>query len=97
MVATNRPTYYDASMSWRDHAACIGHSEVFFTDAEPRTPEYNEATTAARRICAGCGVQPDCYQWAITDRGVPRMFVIAGMLPGQLVKARRKVHAKATS
>ena len=47
-------------MSWVDHAACTGATEVFFT-------ERGEPTAAAKAVCAGCPVPERFGVWGGTS------------------------------
>jgi WhiB family redox-sensing transcriptional regulator len=46
---------------WMHHAACRGQG----FDAWFSTDEEGEETDAARRVCAGCPVRPECLAYAL--------------------------------
>lgn len=52
---------------WRDRAACRG------SDARKFFPERGETklALAAKLVCAGCCVRPECLGWALRHHLVP--------------------------
>ena len=48
-------------MSWREHAACLGHDVAMFF------PERNAPTEPALAICATCPVRAECLDAADDD------------------------------
>jgi WhiB family redox-sensing transcriptional regulator len=52
----------DEDLSWQDFARCAE------TDPEAFFPEKGESTRAARRVCASCGVQQLCLDYALRHR-----------------------------
>lgn len=59
----NLPTIPLSPTGWMDHAACKGHTDLFFpaTGSGNPTAGYIEQ---ARAICAGCTVQAECADYA---------------------------------
>lgn len=48
--------------TWRKHAACVGNPEPFFKVGKKE----------AARICAGCPVTDDCFDYALNELDQPR-------------------------
>ena len=51
----------DASPAWFAQAACRGNTTAFFLNK-------GQPATAAKAICAGCEVRPECLDYAIAKR-----------------------------
>ncbi|MGD9528647.1 MAG: WhiB family transcriptional regulator [Pseudonocardia sp.] len=62
---------------WRELARCreVDDGDLFFPEAA-RAAGYEAQVAAAKRICAGCAVRPDCLAYAL--RALP--YGIAGGL-----------------
>jgi len=55
--------WLDDERPWAAFAACRdADSGLFFADGD------GEGTAVALRICAGCPVQVECLEWALTAR-----------------------------
>ena len=58
--------------SWMDRAACASSGamlDVFYAE-ETSDSQATEKVHAAKRICSGCSVRPECLGWAFsTERG----------------------------
>jgi hypothetical protein len=59
-------------MSWLAEAACASSGallDLFYAE-ETSDNQATEKVHAAKRICSGCPVRPDCLSWAFaTERG----------------------------
>lgn len=69
--------------NWVTQAACRGANiELFYQDKGGGPHAYKEA----RRICGGCTVIQQCFEYAMAveiDPAVPRYGMFAGMTPSQ--------------
>ena len=55
--------WLDDDRPWVGFAACRGADpQLFFSDGD------SESTAVAVRICAGCAVQEECLDWALSAR-----------------------------
>lgn len=74
--ATNRPPLW-----WAERAACVGRSDLFFSD--------HLATTVkkAKAICAVCVVRPECLDHAMNN-------IETGVWGGLTANERRVVKRK---
>jgi len=74
---------------WRTQAACVGAPvELFYPQAGDHA-----ARAEAKRVCAGCPVQPECLADVLGwERPAHRHGIAGGLTPGErnrLVAARR--------
>jgi len=65
------PVDEDEDLSWQDAARCAE------ADPELWFPERGCSTRPAKRICAGCEVQPQCLEFALAR---PELFGVWGGL-----------------
>jgi WhiB family redox-sensing transcriptional regulator len=58
--------------SWMERGACASSgalTELFFAE-ETSDSQATEKVHAAKRICSGCSVRPECLEWTFsTERG----------------------------
>lgn len=66
--------------AWHQDAACLGLDPAIFF------PEKGDDTTAAKAICAGCGVRRECLDWALTNG--EKFGVFGGLSENQRKKIR---------
>ncbi|UVE93747.1 WhiB family transcriptional regulator [Dietzia sp. B32] len=52
--------------SWRDHAACIGHEDLFYSLEEESKGERRKKEEQAKSVCATCPVFDTCRQFALS-------------------------------
>ncbi|MBW0101644.1 WhiB family transcriptional regulator [Pseudonocardia sp. KRD-291] len=52
---------------WRSSAACRDRDPEMFFPTAIDGPALERAEVAAKRVCAGCPVQPECLAWAVED------------------------------
>ena len=75
--------------AWRQQAACAQVSPELF-EPEPG-PEWAAWVEAAKRVCQGCPVRPDCLAdamgWEATGR---RHGILAGLTPAQRDRFARR-------
>ena len=62
MIGPSGPT------EWMDHAACAGHSDLFFAPFAERPEARVRREAAARLICNGCPGLSECRDYARTNR-----------------------------
>ena len=79
-------------MTWRDRAGCLGaDTETFFVGYGLRKGKgrvSDAALSRARAFCAGCPVQTECLDYAMTsyqDSGI-----WGGLTASQRIKLRRR-------
>jgi hypothetical protein len=68
-----------ARPAWQRKASCRG------TDSAAWFPSRGDVTTAAKALCAGCPVRPECIAYALDD---PRLIGIWG---GTSVRDRQRM------
>ena len=72
--------------SWREHAACVGLTDIFFVPLE-RGAGIPWIHDPAKQVCAACPVLADCRAWV---RANPQKHGIwAGMDPAERERDRR--------
>lgn len=65
-------------MDWRQQAACKGKTSPFFS-------RDVEDLAQARRLCAGCSVRDECFEYAMSDRN------LQGVWAGLTARERREL------
>ena len=50
---------------WRDHGACVGYDDLFYSAEDELKGVRRRKEAAAKAICAACPVREDCLQFAI--------------------------------
>jgi WhiB family redox-sensing transcriptional regulator len=75
---------------WVQNAACRGKG----FDAGFSTDEVGEEADAARRVCAGCPVRPECLDYAL-DGGI-RHGLWGGLSPSERTALNRRSGQQAT-
>lgn len=68
-------------MSWRDHAACIGKSELFFSD------NMSTVVRKAKEVCSTCVVRLSCLNHAMTHH---EFGVWGGLTANERRRAKNK-------
>ena len=68
-------------LSWRDNAACVGKSELFFSDHK------SSVVRAAKQICSTCVVRLKCLEHAMNN---VEFGVWGGMTANERRVAKRK-------
>lgn len=71
-------------LSWRDHAACIGKSDLFFSD------NMSTVVSKAKQVCSTCVVRLKCLDHAMKNH---EFGVWGGMTANERRKAKRKLSA----
>ena len=77
-----RPLLLLRDLSWRDHAACIGKQEFFFSDYKAKL------VREAKRICSSCQVREQCLDYAMRHQ---EYGVWGGMTANERRVARRRL------
>lgn len=54
--------------SWREHAACRGHTKLFFPKKAERPQARARREAKAQRLCDACPVREPCQEFARTHR-----------------------------
>lgn len=70
-------------MSWQQHAACRGLTELFY-------PVVGDHNVEARKVCHECPVQAECLEHAIVNG--ERFGIWGGHTPKELRVLRRDRH-----
>jgi WhiB family redox-sensing transcriptional regulator len=69
-------TLFDAPADWRSRSLC---SELPVDEAEAMFfPKRGKSTKAAKALCAGCPVRPECLEFALADVDAFRFGVWGG-------------------
>jgi len=54
------------TLDWRHRAACRDtDADLFFPEADPGTPAYEQQAAEAKAVCAGCPVRWKCREYAL--------------------------------
>lgn len=69
-------------LSWRDHAACIGKSDLFFSD------NMSTVVRKAKEVCSTCVVRLKCLEHAMNNH---EYGVWGGMTANERRVAKRKL------
>jgi WhiB family redox-sensing transcriptional regulator len=75
-------TTNDIDMSWREHAACIGKSDLFFND------NMSTVVRKAKGVCATCVVRLKCLDHAMKHQ---EFGVWGGMTANERRVAKRRL------
>ncbi|HMT49938.1 WhiB family transcriptional regulator [Dietzia sp. UBA5065] len=54
--------------SWRDHGACLGHEDLFYSAEDESKGERRRKEEKAKQVCAVCPVFDTCRQFAIESK-----------------------------
>jgi WhiB family transcriptional regulator, redox-sensing transcriptional regulator len=80
--------------SWRSRASCLDEDpELFFPPGQGS--QLQPQILAARRICAGCSVRPQCLEYALKTQQNEGIW--GGLTADERAAQRRAQRANATS
>lgn len=57
------PKFFDNG-SWRDHAKCVGMTDIFFPRQGISKDSRRENVRMAQAVCAECSVRKECFNFA---------------------------------